>query len=238
LLNFESGFVEGFGGFKMNAAYLADFRQIKGAMTSYEQSFQVENIRFEITPGGHATIWFDLSGARFAEPEAMANMLVDLDDFLADLSLHSPALHAQTKDILQKTDTRHEAILERLDAQAINWPDQLHGFVERQFDLEQAEKERIGWLHDRQRRAADASWEKLTKKAASADPSWDEVANRLIDEMNAAVVDLYPELLNTDADTNNRLREILESHMGRLANEVVGLVQEGRKKGEKGIGRH
>lgn len=199
-------------------------------MTLYEQPFLVENIRFEIAPGGYATIWFDLKGTRFAEPEAMANILVDFDDFLADLSLHSPTLHAQASgNSLRKSAIRHDEILERLDAQAINWPDQLHGFVERQFDLEQAEKERIGWLHDRQRRSADASWEKLTKKAASADPSWDEVANRLIDEMNAAIVDLYPELLDADADTNNRLREILESHMGRLANEVVGLVQEVRK---------
>jgi hypothetical protein len=208
-------------------------------MTSYEQPFLVENIRFEITPGGHATIWFDLSGARFVEPEAMTNILVDLDDFLADLSLHFPALHAQARgNSLQKSASRHDRMLERLEAEAINWPDQLHGFVERQFDLEQTENERVGWLHDRQRRAADADWERLTKKSTSDDPSWDEVANRLIDGMNAAVMELYPELLDTDADTNNRLREILESHMGRLANEVVGLVQEGRKKGEKVIGGH
>lgn len=208
-------------------------------MTSHESPFQVENIRFEIAPGGFATIWFDLKGSRFAEPEAMANILVDFDDFLADLSLHAPALYAQAQgSSLQKPAARHDEILEHLDAQAINWPDQLHGFVERQFDLEQTENERVGWLHARQRRPADANWEQLTKKSTSDDPSWDEVANRLIDEMNAAVMDLYPELLDTDADTNNRLREILESHMGRLANEVVGLVQELRKKGEKVIGGH
>jgi len=200
-------------------------------MPASNVDYRVENIRFEIADGGSATIWFDLKGTRFAEPEAMANMLVDFDDFLADLSLNSPALHAQAKgNSLRKSAIRHDEILERLDAQAINWPDQLHDFVERQFDLEQTENERVGWLHDRRRRAADADWEKLTKKAASTDPSWDEVANRLIDEMNAAVIDMYPELLDTDADTNNRLREILESHMGRLANEVVGLVQEERKR--------
>lgn len=199
-------------------------------MTSYDQPFLVENIRFEITPGGHVTIWFDLSGARFAEPEAMTNILVDLDDFLADLSLHFPALHAQARgNAVQKSVLRHDRMLERLDAGAIDWPDQLHGFVERRFDLDQTETERIGWLHDRRRRAADADWERLTKKAASPDPSWDEVANRLIDGMNTAVMELYPELLETDAGTNSRLREILESHMGRLANEVVGLVQEERK---------
>ena len=193
-------------------------------MQSQEKPFQVENIRFEIAGGGHATIWFDLAGQRFVEPEAMTNMLVDFEDFLADLKLHAPELYARVQG-----DTP-EVVLERLDAQAINWPDQLHDFVERQFDLEQAENERVGWLHTRRRRATDADWEKLAKKAASTDPSWDEVANRLIDEMNAAVVDMYPELLDADAETNSRLREILESHMGRLANEVVGLVQEGRKK--------
>lgn len=197
-----------------------------------EQPFQVRNIRFEIAAGGRATIWFDLAGPRFTEPEAMTNMLVDFEDFLADLLLHAPVLHARAQG-----DTP-ELVLERLDAQAINWPHQLHGFVERQFDLEQMENERVGWLHARQRRAADADWEKLAKKAASTDPSWDEVANRLIDEMNAAIVDMYPELLDADAEANSRLREILESHMGRLANEVVGLVQEGRKKGEKVIGGH
>jgi hypothetical protein len=192
-------------------------------MQSQEKPFQVENIRFEIAGGGRATIWFDLTGPRFTEPEAMTNMLVDFEDFLADLLLHAPALYARAQG-----DTP-EMVLERLDEQAINWPQQLQGFVERQVDLEQAENERVGWLQTRRRRAADAEWEKLAQKAASTDPSWDEVANRLIDEMNAAVVDMYPELLDADAETNARLREILESHMGRLANEVVGLVQEGRK---------
>jgi len=204
--------------------------KLSRAMPASNIDYRVENIRFEIADGGHATIWFDLKGARFDEPEAMANMLVDFDDFLKDFSRHFPAIYAKAHgDSLQKSDTRHDQILERLDAQVINWPKVLHGFVERQFDLEQTENERVGWLHDRRRRAADADWEKLTKKAASTDPSWDEVANRLIDEMNAAVMDMYPELLDTDAETNSRLREILESHMGRLANEVVGLVQEGRK---------
>lgn len=201
-------------------------------MLASDTDYQVENIRFEIADGGHSTIWFDLNGPRFEEPEAMKNMLVDFDEFLRDFSHHFPALYAQTEvNSLEKTHLRHDQILEHLHAQAINWPKVLKGFVERQFDLEQTENERIGWLHDRQRRAADASWEQLTKKSASDDPSWDEVANRLIDEMNAAVMDMYPELLDTDTETNSRLREILESHMGRLANEVVGLVQEGRKGG-------
>lgn len=194
-------------------------------MQSQEKPFQVENIRFDVTDGNRATIWFDLTGQRFVEPEAMTNMLVDFEDFLADLLLHAPALYMRAQG------NSPELTLERLDAEAINWPHQLHGFVERQVDLEQAENERVGWLQTRRRRATDADWEKLAKKAASTDPSWDEVANRLIDEMNAAVMDMYPELLDTDADTNSRLREILESHMGRLANEVVGLVQEVRKRG-------
>jgi hypothetical protein len=119
--------------------------------------------------------------------------------------------------------------LERLEAEAINWPKYLHGYVARQFDLESTENERIGWLHARQQRKADVEWEKLAEKACSPDPSWDEVANRLIDGMNATVIGLYPELLEIDTVANNRLREILESQMGRLANEIVGLVQETRK---------
>ncbi|MFN4253862.1 MAG: hypothetical protein ACK4Q5_02510 [Saprospiraceae bacterium] len=56
------------------------------------QPFAVENIRFDVEPGGNAaTIWFDLTGQRFAEPEAMTNLFVDFDDFLEDLQAHGPS---------------------------------------------------------------------------------------------------------------------------------------------------
>ncbi|MFN4253861.1 MAG: hypothetical protein ACK4Q5_02505 [Saprospiraceae bacterium] len=85
------------------------------------------------------------------------------------------------------------------------------------------------WLRERRARAADPAWASLTAAGQSTDPSWDEVANHLLESMNTAILNLYPELEAASADTNAGLRETLEFHMHRLTNEVVGLVQESRR---------
>lgn len=191
------------------------------------QPFAVENIRFDVEPGGNAaTIWFDLTGQRFAEPEAMTNLFVDFDDFLEDLQAHDPALFAEAKD---RPKARHARTLDRLNAQHINWPDSLHGYVARQINIQAAENERLVWLSERRARAADPAWASLTAAGQNTDPSWDEVANHLLESMNTAIVNLYPELEAASSDTNAGLRETLEFHMHRLTNEVVGLVQESRR---------
>lgn len=199
-------------------------------MTTQELPYEVENIRFDVEPGGAATIWFDLTGRRFAEPEAMTNMFVDFDDFLQDMLLEDPALYASAKGTsARKNAGRHDQMLDRLNAGAINWPIRLHAYLDRQMDIQVTENERVGWLRQRRERSADPAWQTLSVAGQNQDPSWDEVANRLIDDMNTAVIALYPELGDATPEMNDRLRETLEFHMHRLANEVVGLVKKSRE---------
>lgn len=198
-------------------------------MMTEELPYEVENIRFDVEPGGAATIWFDLTGRRFKEPEAMTNMFVDFDDLLEDMLLEDPALYASAKGpLVRKSAARHEQMLERLNAEAIDWPIHLHGYLDRQVDIQITEHERVGWLTQRRQRSADPAWQSLSTAGQNPDPSWDEVANRLIDDMNTAVIALYPELGETTQEMNDLLRETLEFHMHRLANEVVGLVKKSR----------
>jgi len=197
-----------------------------------ELPFEVENIRFDVEPGGEASIWFDLTGLRFTEPEAMTNMIVDFDGFLEDLQQNEPGLYASAIGTANpKTAARHDRMLERLNAQAIHWPSHLHDYVDRSMDLQQTETERVGWLVQRRARSADPEWQHLSAAAQNRDPSWDQLANRLIDDMNTAVTELYPELNDASGMVNDQLRDVLEFHMHRLANEVVGLVKKGRDAG-------
>ena len=83
----------------------------------------------------------------------------------------------------------------------------------------------------RRARSADPEWQHLSAAAQNRDPSWDQLANRLIDDMNTAVTELYPELNDASGMVNDQLRDVLEFHMHRLANEVVGLVKKGRDAG-------
>ena len=187
--------------------------------------FKVENIRFDVDDSGCVTIWFDLTGERFVELEAMTNMFIDFGDFMDDLKAHERVFH----DLTQKSahaDDDQDKILERLDAAKINWSTSLNHYLIRQADLTAIETERIDWLHARRNRKQDTAWEALSAAAANPDPSWDEVANRLIDDMNNAVVALYPELANDVSVQNEQLREMLEFHMRRLTNELVGMVEQ------------
>jgi hypothetical protein len=162
-----------------------------------------------------------LTGERFAELEAMTNMFVDFGDFMDDLKAHERVFH----DLTQKSalaDDDQDKILERLDAAKINWSTSLNQYLVRQADLEAIETERIDWLNARRNRKQDAAWEALSAAASNPDPSWDEVANRLIEDINNTVMALYPDLVDLGAAKNDQLREMLESHMRRLTNELVG----------------
>lgn len=190
--------------------------------------FVVENIRFDVDDSGFVTIWFDLTGERFVDLEAMTNMFVDFGDFMDDLQAHDRIFHDQAQTKASASDNQ-DIILARLDAAKINWPSSLNHYLVRQADLEAIETERLDWLHARRSRQRDSAWESLSAAAQNQDPTWDEVANRLIDDMNQAVVSLYPELANGAAAQNEQLREMLEFHMRRLTNELVGMVKQSRE---------
>ncbi len=189
--------------------------------------FEVENIRFDVDDHGFVTIWFDLTGDRFADLEAMTNMFIDFGDFMDDLQVHEQVFHDQAQQSAQSDDDQ-DVILARLDAAKINWPSSLQHYLLRQANLEAIETERLGWLNARRKRAHDTAWEALSTAGQNQDPSWDEVANRLIDDMNQAVVALYPELAHGSTTQNDQLREMLEFHMRRLTNELVGMVKQNR----------
>jgi hypothetical protein len=93
-------------------------------------------------------------------------------------------------------------------------------------------------LYARRRRAAaatsepaEAAWSAL--KAAGEkeeeDKTWDNVAHEIIEGLNRSSLKLYPELYALSPEAANRLREIFESHGGRLANELYGFVRSLRK---------
>jgi len=189
--------------------------------------FKVENIRFDVDDDGFVTIWFDLTGDRFADLEAMTNMFVDFGDFMDDLQAHEQVFHDKTQQSAKDSDDQ-DVILARLDAAKINWPSSLQHYLARQANLEAIETERLDWLNARRKRAHDTAWEALSAAGQNSDPSWDEVANRLIDDMNQAVVALYPELAHGSTTQNDQLREMLEFHMRRLTNELVGMVKQNR----------
>jgi len=196
-------------------------------MALEQSDFTVENIRFDMEEGDCTAIWFDLAGLRFSEPEAMANMLVDFDDFMDDLQQNNPELHHRAAQAAF-SGIGQESILACLDAELIDWNTSLHLFVDRNIDLQAAETTRMGWLHARRSREVDTKWKQLETAAQNTDPSWDEVANRLIEDMNLAAVALYPEINEVSAEENRKFREILEFHMHRLANELVGWIHTSR----------
>ncbi len=201
---------------------------------NYPLDYTISNIRFEPEVGGYVTIWFDLGGQPFAEPEAMANMFIEFEALLDDIAREYPALYAVLADGPQE----HGILMERLEAAGFDWPEHLRGYIDRHVDLPAAEKERTGWLLARRERAAgpvavsalDTEWERLSASAEPLPhPSWDDVAHALIDSLNATAVELYPELLDYDTDSNNRLRDMIESHGERLANQLYALTKSVRE---------
>ncbi|MCC6461376.1 MAG: hypothetical protein IT260_12955 [Saprospiraceae bacterium] len=195
--------------------------------------YTISNIRFETETGGYVTLWYDLGGSAFAEPEAMANMLLDFDEFLQFLSEQHPDILGP---VASRPDT-HPAWLQQFEASQFHWETYLRQYIHRHVDLVAAERERTGWLLARRARAADSSqdilnaeWDLLSAQAErSPHPSWDEVAHALIASLNDTAVGLYPEMLDFSDQDNAALREIFESHGERLANQLVALTTRVRK---------
>lgn len=204
--------------------------------------YSIANIRFEIEPKGYATIWFDLGGPAFAEPEAMANMFVELGAFLQFLAHQQPALYAA---LLPEGAFTHGDWLERLETANFDWDISLRAYIDRHLNLQAAEQERVGWLHARRARAANAAqqqleadWSRLSAQAEpNAQPTWDDVVHALIDNLNATAVELFPELLEYGADDTSRLRDMIESHGERLANQLVALTRSVQKDREHNAGK-
>lgn len=192
--------------------------------------YSVTNIRFEPESGGYVTIWFDLCGPAIAEPEAMTNMFVEFGDFLKYLAQRQPEMH----EVLSDGEAEHGIRVERLEAAGFDWEEHLRGYLDNCFDLRKVEKERVAWLKARRTRVSDhqlqSEWTELASLAESnPNPTWDDVVHAIINSLNATAVELYPELLDFDTDGNNQLRDIIESHGERLANQLVALTGSVRK---------
>lgn len=207
---------------------------VSATLQPENMAYFVNNIRFELEAAGYATIWFDLGGPAFSEPEAMTNMFVEFEPFLEDLKRMQPAFR---ETLAGEGDIHHSTLLERLEAADFDWEGCLHSYIDRHINLYEAEQERVRWLLARRARAAKTAqqqmeddWVRLSAEAEiSPFPTWDDVAHSIIDSLNATAVKLYPELLDYDADGNSRLRDMIESHGERLANQLVALTRDVRK---------
>lgn len=193
------------------------------------QTFTLSNLRFEPESDGYITVWFDLDGPAFEEPEAMTNMFVEFDELLKHVAQHHPAMY----EVLADGSPGHSAWLERLEAADFDWSEHLLTYIDRNLDIRAMEKERISWLLARRAREEgtatqvqfDADWQRLSAQAEPVPhPSWDDVAHAFINSLNNTAVELYPELLDYNEDGNNRLRDMIESHGERLANQLVALT--------------
>ena len=192
-------------------------------------SYNIFNIRFEVETGGYATIWFNLDGPGFAEPEAMENMFIEFDAFLEYLKQQNPSMY----DALASGASGHELWLERLDSAGFDWNEHLLQYIDQHIDLVAAEKERMKWLEARRLRKADteeqqleAGWGRLSSQAEPLEgPTWDDVVHAIITGLNDVAVELYPEVMEFGPEDNARLREMFESHGERLANQLFALTK-------------
>ena len=196
--------------------------------------YNIADIRFEHEAGGYVTIWFDIDGPSFEEPEVMKNIFVGFDDFLDNLKAQQLAFF---NTLNEKQVEQHWQWLEHLDASGFDWKRYLRGYIDQCVDLRAAEKVRLGWMNDRRARQEapeqtpeQAEWLELTGSMdTDHQPTWDDVAHAVIDRLNDTAIDLYPELLDCTPEDNQRLREILESHGERLANQLYALARSVRE---------
>ncbi len=202
---------------------------VDNTLAAEPSDFFISNVRFEPEAGGYITVWFDVGGERFAEPEAMENMFVEFETFLAFLQKEQPAM----SDVLADGPPGHQAWLDRLEAAGFDWNANLRVYLHRHVDLDALERERLNWLHARrlrERQAPDAAWTLLSAQAEPApNPTWDDVMHALVDSLNATAVELYPEVLTFSPENNARLRELFETYSERLTNQLVGLTQQVRR---------
>lgn len=220
--------------FSEKYAFMPDLMDTK---IQTDTSYKIFNIRFEIETSGHATIWFNLDGPAFEEPEAMENMFVEFDRFLGYLEHQSSHIY----EALVGEASSHETWLERLETADFDWNEHLRRYIDRHVDLEAAEKKRMEWLHARRVRQEgpkeqklETGWLHLSSQAEpSGDPTWDDVVHAIIAGLNDTATELYPEVLDFGKEDNARLREMLESHGERLANQLYALTKSVREEQQK-----
>ena len=200
--------------------------------------YNISDIRFEHETGGYVTIWFNIEGPSFVEPEAMKNIFIGFDAFLDNLKVQQPSLH---NALTENGAAQDGQWLELLDAAGFDWNEHLRRYINQCLDLRAEEKVRLGWLQERRARLADPTvleqqndWLELTGSMdADTQPSWDDVAHAVIERLNDTAMDLYPELLDCSPEDNQRLREMLESHGERLANQLYALARSVRETGKE-----
>lgn len=134
------------------------------------QTFTLSNLRFEPESDGYITVWFDLGGPAFEEPEAMTNMFVEFDELLKHVAQHHPAMY----EVLADGSPGHSAWLERLEAADFDWSEKTPRprFTEISNIPGVMEKERISWLLARRAREEgpatqvqfDADWQRLSAR--------------------------------------------------------------------------
>jgi hypothetical protein len=185
--------------------------------------YEISNIRFEHDSGAYMTIWFDIGGPAFAEPEAMKNMYVDLSDLLDCLPSEQNRFYRSFAAVRAG----------RVTPTALDWDTFLRGYIDQRVDLRAEEQVRLGWMNERRKRQSEESdtgttdWANLSREDAS--PSWDDVAHAVIESLNDTAVRLYPELLDCGPEHTEQLREVLESHGERLANQLYALARSVRQ---------
>lgn len=190
-------------------------------MASDNPKYEITDIRFEHESGGYMTVWFNIGGAAFAEPDAMKNLYVGFDE-LMDSRASEQGLFKRAMPQL-RPGKPGIAIPTALD-----WHSFLRGYIDRCVDLRAEEKMRLGWMQERQKRSetndfSETDWTAFSEEDLS--PSWDDVAHAVIDSLNDTAVRLYPELLDCSPEYNEQLREVLESHGERLANQLYALAR-------------
>ena len=99
-------------------------------------AYNIADIRFEHEAGGYVTIWFDIDGPSFEEPEVMKNIFVGFDEFLDNLKAQQLALY---NTLNEKRVEQHWQWLERLDASGFDWKRYLRGYIDQCVDLRAAE---------------------------------------------------------------------------------------------------
>ena len=169
------------------------------------------------------TVWFDIGGPAFTEPDAMKNMYVDMSDLL-------DCLPSEQNRFYRSFAARRAG---RLVPTALDWDTFLRGYIDRCVDLHAEEQVRLGWMNERRKRQSEApdtgstEWAMLSQEDAA--PSWDDVAHAVIESLNDTAVRLYPEFLDCGPEHTEQLREVLESHGERLANQLYALARRVRQ---------
>jgi hypothetical protein len=199
---------------------------IEARKASDNPQYEITDIRFEHESGGYMTVWFNIGGAAFAEPEAMKNLYVGFDELMECL----PSAQKRFKCAMPQRQTVKPGIALPI---ALDWHCFLRGYIDQCVDLRAEEKMRLGWMQERLKRSNESSGDGVSDLIVFSEeeisPTWDDVAHAVINSLNDTAVELYPELLDCDPEYNEQLREVLESHGERLANQLYALARSVRQ---------